>query len=127
MNKEHYLTNLDIYEVEKADYESYVYRLKYRDLLEQEEEEGSIHLFWDIAAGEYVCGYRDTKNIASNSYFREFFIFEILPEDLLGPEKVVKKIVLSQEDYEAWLNLCNQVINKKEKPDDGGESVSTSC
>ena len=33
MTREDYLNNLDIYLVDKLDYESYVYRLQYRDLL----------------------------------------------------------------------------------------------
>lgn len=33
MTREDYLNNLEIYSVDKPDYESYVYRLQYRDLL----------------------------------------------------------------------------------------------
>ena len=34
-------------------------------------------------------------------------------------------ITLSKEDYEAWIKLCQQVINKKDD-DNGEESISTS-
>lgn len=123
MTREDYLNNLEIYSVDKPDYESYVYRLQYRDLLQEEID--NVVMFRDMTAGQYVCGYKDTTMISSNSVCREYFIFELLPEDYLGPEKVIKRITLSKEDYEAWIKLCQQVINKKDD-DNGEESISTS-
>ena len=127
MKKEDYIKTLDLFQVDKADYESYVYRLRHRDLLETKEENGLV-MFWDIAAGEYVCGYKEETTIANNTTYKDYFIFELLPEECLASEKIIQKVVLSPEEYVAWLKLCNQVMNgKKGDNDDGEENLSTTC
>ena len=85
-------------------------------------------MFWDIAAGEYVCGYKEETTIANNTTYKDYFIFELLPEECLASEKIIQKVVLSPEEYVAWLKLCNQVMNgKKGDNDDGEENLSTTC
>ena len=97
---EKYLDNLDIYEVDKGDYEAYFYRLP-KDIMKTTPQEGMV-VYKDIVSGEYVCGIL-TENIMAMPANR-YFIFNFLEEERLGPHKAVKHITMSAEEYEEFLN-----------------------
>lgn len=87
---------LDIYEVEKGDYESYFFRLPQNDLMKTTPREGWT-LYKDVITQSYVCGVV-IENIMGMDCSR-FFIFEFLPEERLGKELTVKQVCLSEEDF----------------------------
>lgn len=97
---EKYLDNLDIYEVDKGDYEAYFYRLP-KDIMKTTPQEGMV-VYKDIVSGEYVCGIL-TENIMAMPANR-YFIFNFLEEERLGPHKTIKHITISAEEYEEFLN-----------------------
>ena len=76
---EKYLDNLDIYEVDKGDYEAYFYRLP-KDVMKTTPQEGMV-VYKDIVSGDYVCGIL-TENIMAmpaNRYFIFNFFSKAIP------------------------------------------------
>ena len=92
--------NIDIYEVEREDYNAYFYRLPQNDLMKTSPEKNYI-IWKDICTGEPVCG-TETYDIMGQKCIR-YFIFNFLEEERLGKHKIIKHIVLSEKDYMKFL------------------------
>ena len=96
------LNNLDIFEVEKGDYSSYFYRLPKDDIMKTTPREG-LCIYKDLKTGKEICGILTEEIMGTNC--NRYFIFELMEEERLGPEKVIKYITLPEEDYKYFLNL----------------------
>ena len=107
--KNNFITALDIYEVDKAYYSSYEYRCKDRQLMKRHPKEG-LTVWEDIETGKLLYGIEVTNIMASNA--TRFFIFEILDEELLGPEKTAQII---EVDYEIYKNFLEAIASKNQK------------
>ena len=92
--------NIDIYEVEREDYNAYFYRLPQDDLMKTSPEKNYI-IWKDIRTGEPICG-TETYDIMGQKCTR-YFIFNFLEDERLGKHKIIKHIVLSEEDYMNFL------------------------
>lgn len=115
-----FISMLDIYEVDKTYYYSYVYRCKDRQLMKRHPHEG-LTVWEDIETGKLLYGKEVTNVMASEA--TRFFIFELLDEELLGPEKTTQIIEI---DYETYKNFLEAVASKNEKEDLYGENLFTS-
>ena len=111
---------LDIYEVDKTYYSSYVYRCQERQLMKRHPHEG-LTVWEDIETGKLLYGKEVTNVMASEA--TRFFIFELLNEELLGPEKTTQTI---EVDYETYKNFLEAVASKNKKEDLYGENLFTS-
>lgn len=115
-----FISMLDIYEVDKTYYYSYVYRCKDRQLMKRHPHEG-LTVWEDIETGKLLYGKEVTNIMASEA--TRFFIFELLDEELLGPEKTTQIIEI---DYETYKNFLEAVASKNEKEDLYGKNLFTS-
>jgi hypothetical protein len=115
-----FISMLDIYEVDKTYYYSYVYRCKNRQLMKRHPHEG-LTVWEDIETGKLLYGKEVTNVMASEA--TRFFIFELLDEELLGPEKTTQIIEI---DYETYKNFLEAVASKNEKEDLYGKNLFTS-
>ena len=75
----------------------------------------------DIETGKLLYGKEVTNIMASEA--TRFFIFELLDEELLGPEKTIQTI---EVDYETYKNFLEAVASKNKKEDLYGENLFTS-
>ena len=87
---------LDIYEVDKEDYDSYWYRLPKDEIIKCTPREG-YEFYKDSLTKKYVCGIL-SEDIMGMKCTR-FFIFEFLPEERLGDELVIKEIIIGEDEY----------------------------
>ena len=115
-----FISKLDIYEVDKVYYSSYEYRCKDRQLMKRHPYEG-LTVWEDIETGKLLYG-KEVNNIMASNATR-FFIFEMLDEELLGPEKTTQTI---EVDYETYKNFLEAVASKNRKEDLYGENLFTS-
>lgn len=108
------LDNLDIFEVDKEDYDSYFYRLPINDMMKTTPREG-LTIYKDIANnGIPVCGILSEQVMAMPA--NRYFIFELIDEERLGPHKVVKHIQLDEVQYTEFLTRL-QDLTKERKED----------
>lgn len=98
---------MDIYEVEKRDYDAYFFRLPKEDL--EEERTESQLIYRDKLTGNKVCGIEIQEH--NHITFYRYFIFEFLDEERLGPHKGYKQIVVSKEEYEKLLKAYAEKLN----------------
>lgn len=111
-----FLNHLDIYEVDKEDAISYCYRLKARPQNQINPKEG-LEIFEDVATGLYLWGIETTNIMGQEA--RRYFIFEFLDEELLGPHRTVKKITLTEKQFEEFVKRClGEYKNNEEKEND---------
>ena len=115
-----FISMLDIYEVDKTYYYSYVYRCKDRQLMKRHPHEG-LTVWEDLETGKLLYGKEVTNIMASDA--TRFFIFELLDEELLGPEKITQTI---EVDYETYRNFLEAVALKNKKEDLYGKNLFTS-
>ena len=115
-----FISMLDIYEVDKTYYYSYVYRCKDRQLMKRHPREG-LTVWEDLETGKLLYGKEVTNIMASEA--TRFFIFELLDEELLGTEKTTKII---EVDYETYRNFLEAVALKNKKEDLYGKNLFTS-
>lgn len=115
-----FISMIDIYEVDKTYYYSYVYRCKDRQLMKRHPREG-LTVWEDLETGKLLYGKEVTNIMASEA--TRFFIFELLDEELLGPEKITKTI---EVDYETYRNFLEAVASKNKKEDLYGKNLFTS-
>ena len=104
-----FISMLDIYEVDKTYYSSYEYRCKDRQLMKRHPHEG-LTVWEDIETGKLLYGKEVTNIMASEA--TRFFIFELLDEELLGPEKTIQTI---EVDYETYKNFLETIASKNKK------------
>ena len=109
--------NLDIYEVEKTDYDAYFYRLPTNDLMKATPREG-LTIYKDIPNnGEPICGILSENIMAMPA--NRYFIFNFMDEDRLGPYKAYRHIVLEENEYMDFLKRLQKVTtNGKDRKED---------
>ena len=101
--------NLDIFEVEKVDYEAYFYRLPKTEILKTTPREGFV-VYKDIQSREDICGILTEEIMGTEA--RRFFIFNFIDEERLGPHKVIRHITMPQEEYEAFIKQLSEAATK---------------
>ena len=90
------IDNIDIYEVDKKDYESYFYRLPKNEIIKTTPR-SNLTVYKDLKENVEICGIETTLIMGQNCC--RFFIFNLMDEERLGPHKVIQYINLSQEEY----------------------------
>ena len=113
------IDDIDIYEVEKRDYEAYFYRLPQNKILKTTPRPGLV-IWKDIKENEEICGQEIIQIMGQNC--SRYFIFNFVDEERLGPHKTYKYITLSEEEY---IEFLNSLPSSKEKTN--GEDLSDSC
>ena len=99
------MENLDIYEVDKADYDAYFYRLPENEIMKTTPNEGFI-VYKDIKDnGTPICGILSEEIMAMPA--TRYFIFNFLNEERLGQYKTYKYITLNKEEYLDFLAKLN--------------------
>lgn len=104
------LNNLDIYEVEKRDYEAYFYRLPQNEIMKMRPQEG-LTVYKDIITGDLLCGVLSEQVMAMPA--NRYFIFNLMDEERLGEHKLYKYIQLSQEEFNEFLAQLQQAAKKE--------------
>lgn len=105
-----FLDNIDVYEVDKHDYDSYFYRLPIADLMKTTPYEG-LTVYKDVTNGEAICGIL-TENIMAMPANR-YFIFNFMDENRLGQYKAYKYITLTEEEYSEFLKKLSKIAKEK--------------
>lgn len=105
-----FLDNIDVYEVDKRDYDSYFYRLPIADLMKTTPYEG-LTVYKDTTNGEAICGIL-TENIMAMLANR-YFIFNFMDENRLGQYKAYKHITLTEEEYSDFLKKLSKIAKEK--------------
>lgn len=100
--KENFISSLDLYEVDKAYYTSYEYRCQNRQLMKRTPREG-LTIWEDLETGKLLYGKEVTNVMAMDA--TRYFIFEILEEKMLGPEKAAKYVHITEDEYKQILEL----------------------
>lgn len=103
------LDKIDIYEVDKKDYEAYFYRLPKNEIIKTTPRE-KLTIWKDLITGFEICGYETTQIMGTDC--NRFFIFNFMEEKRLGNYKTTKYVYLSEKEYEKFLNLLP--LSKKE-------------
>lgn len=106
------LNNLDAFEVEKRYYDSYTYRLQTRQLIKTTPEK-NVTIFIDTETRLPVTGFKeeDVMGMVGKNYY----IFELLDEELLGPEKTYQIIHLDEQQYMEFLEELKGAIERSKK------------
>lgn len=105
--------NLDIYEVEKADYDAYFYRLPMKELMKTTPREGLV-VYKDISNnGEAICGILSEQVMAMPA--NRYFIFNFIDEKRLGPHKQYKYIQMSEAEYIDFLKRLQEITKEKKE------------
>ena len=105
-----YLDNLDIYEVEKEFFNSYSWRCQKRELMKLTPRKG-LTIWQDIETKNYLYGVEE--EIVMEMPAHRFFIFEMLDEELLGPEKTTQHIEVDEETFIKFLeNITGSKVTK---------------
>ena len=106
-------SNLDIYEVDKCDYDAYFHRLPKNDIMKTTPREGFV-VYKDIAnGGEPVCGILTEQVMAMPA--NRYFIFDFIDESRLGPHKQYQYIHMTEEEYTAFLNRLQQITKDRKE------------
>ena len=108
------LNNLDIFEVEKADYDSYFFRLPQNEIMKTTPREGLTVYKDTLNGGEPICGILSEQVMAMPA--NRYFIFNLLDEARLGPHKAYKHITMTEEEYKEFL-LQLQELTRGRKED----------
>lgn len=110
-------SNLDIYEVEKQDYDSYFYRLPKNEIMKVHPKEGFI-AYKDLKDEQsYLCGIYTEQIMAMPA--NRYFIFNLMNEERLGPHKAYRHIVLEENEYMDFLKRLQEVTsNGKDRKED---------
>lgn len=96
--------DIDIYEVERADYLAYWFRLPHDQLMKTTPEEG-LTIWKDTKTGDQICGTK-VENIMGTAA-TQYYIFTFMDEERLGPEKATKYIYMTEKEYKDLLSqLC---------------------
>lgn len=109
------MTNLDIYEVERADYLAYWFRLPHNDLMKTTPEEG-LTIWKDTKTGDQICGTKVEQIIGTAA--TQYYIITLMDEERLGAEKTTKYISMTEEDYKDLITQLSQISASWEKNND---------
>ena len=105
-----YLNNLDLFDVDKIDYDAYFYRLPQNEMIKTTPREGFV-VYRDMIESQLICGVLSENIMAMPA--NRYFIFNFLDEERLGPHKVIKQITLGLEDYENFMKHLTEISFKK--------------
>lgn len=109
-----YLEKIDIFEVEKADYEAYFFRLPKNEILKTTPKE-NYTIYLDSLDREPICGIEEQDIMGTKA--RRFFIFNLLDEERLGDHKRIQVINMTEEEY---INFLAKTMGlKKENVSNG--------
>ena len=78
------IDKIDIYEVDKKDYEAYFYRLPKNEIIKTTPRE-KLTIWKDLTTGFEICGYETTQIMGTDC--NRFFIFNFIEEERLGDYK----------------------------------------
>lgn len=105
--------NLNLYEVDKVDYDAYFYRLPKNEIMKTTPREGLV-VYKDIAnGGEPVCGILSEQIMAMPA--NRYFIFDFIDESRLGPHKQYQYIHMSEEEYAEFLGRLQQITKDRKE------------
>ena len=105
--------DLDIYEVDKTDYDAYFYRLPKNEIMKTTPREGLI-VYKDIAnGGEPICGILSEQIMAMPA--NRYFIFNFVDESRLGPHKQYKYIHMTETEYAEFLGRLQQITKERKE------------
>lgn len=105
-----YLNNLDVYEVEPADYRQYVHRCRHHSVMKTTPKEG-LTIWKDINSGKLLYG--EHEEIVMEMPAKRYFIFELLPESELGTPLVEKHIEMPIEKWNEFVKALQRQANEQ--------------
>lgn len=104
--------NLDIYEVDKADYDAYFYRLPQNEIVKTTPREGFV-VYRDMIEPQLICGILSENIMAMPA--NRYFIFNFIDEGRLGPHKQYKYIQMSETEYIDFLKRLQEIAKEKKE------------
>lgn len=108
-----YLNNLDLFEVDKIDYDAYFYRLPKNEIMKTTPREG-LTVYKDVKEdGELICGILSEQIMAMPA--NRYFIFNFIDESRLGPHKAYKHITMTEEEYTGFLKKLQQIAKDRKE------------
>lgn len=108
-----YLNNLDLFEVDKMDYDAYFYRLPKNEIMKTTPREG-LTVYKDVKEnGELICGILSEQIMAMPA--NRYFIFNFIDESRLGPHKAYKYITMTEEEYTEFLKQLQQIAKDRKE------------
>ena len=101
------MNEIELYEVDRIDYDAYFYRLPKDDLMKTTPREGLV-IYKDLLNnGEPICGIYTEIVMAMPA--NRYFIFNFMDESRLGPHKLYKHITMTEEEYTEFLKQLQQI------------------
>ena len=108
-----YLNNLDLFEVDKVDYDAYFYRLPKNEIMKTTPREG-LTVYKDVKEdGELICGILSEQIMAMPA--NRYFIFNFMDESRLVPHKAYKHITMTEEEYTEFLKQLQQIAKDRKE------------
>ena len=105
--------NLDLYEVDKVDYDSFFYRLPKNEIMKTTPREG-LTAYKDMKEdNEYLCGVLSERVMGMSA--NRYFIFNFMDESRLGPHKLYKHITMTEEEYTEFLKQLQQIAKDRKE------------
>lgn len=108
-----FLNNLDIYEVEKVDYDSYFYRLPKSEIMKTTPREGLVVYKDTLNEGQPICGILSENVMAMPA--NRYFIFNFMDEERLGPHKQYQYIQMTEEEYTNFLGRLQEIVKERKE------------
>ena len=106
-----FINGLDIFEVDKQDYDAFFFRLPKNELMKTTPYEG-LTVYKDVVEGGIpICGILSEQIMAMPA--NRYFIFNFMDEKRLGPHKLYKHIKMDVKEYEDFLNLLRLATEEK--------------
>ena len=105
--------NLDLYEVDKVDYDSFFYRLPKNEIMKTTPREGLIAYKDMKEDNEYLCGVLSEQVMGMSA--NRYFIFNFMDESRLGPHKLYKHITMTEEEYTEFLKQLQQIAKDRKE------------
>lgn len=113
MEFEQYVNNLNIYEVDKRDYEAYKFKFKDREKVEHLIPEKKLLIVTDEVSGFAVYGVRyEIVDEKIKSSVPHYYIFEFLEEGLPDENLHFQEIKITADE---WIELLRRIgeMNKQ--------------
>lgn len=105
--------NLDLYEVDKVDYDSLFHRLPKNEIMKTTPREG-LTAYKDMKEdNEYLCGILSEQVMGMSA--NRYFIFNFMDESRLGPHKTYKHITMTEEEYIEFLKQLQQIAKDRKE------------
>lgn len=101
---------LNIYQVDKSDYDAYFHRLPLNEIVKTTPEKGTT-IYIDITDNnKEICGYHTEEIMGMPA--NDYYIFNFIDEERLSEPKTYEYITLTEKEYAEFLDKLMEMKGK---------------